>query len=129
MISYAAAGPHADDPKIDRSGFAQTGKCTKHMDRKKHRDHPHRTKDQEKFPRSDKVDHEKVVGNACKHLRTRQRHKQTVTLQGFQGSAACRQGSSRLDSRHNIRRAEQNETTDDDNCTVAPVDPTRQHEK
>lgn len=72
------------------------------------RKYPYCTKHEIEFGCDDDIRYEKTVGDARKHLRTRQRYEQGVAFE--RGHDLLAEGSGRADSSNDARRAEQDET-------------------
>lgn len=92
-------------------------------------DDPDRTKQQEQLCGHHEIDDEIAVGYARKHLWSRQRHKQAITLQTFHKSTTCRERSGRLNAGNDACGTKQDEAAQDHYRTITPVDPPAEHQQ
>ncbi len=83
MVLDARAIAHAGEPEVDDARFTKAGDHADTVDDHRNQQHPPRLKDQEQFDRDNRVDDKEGVGNARKHLRARERYKQSVSFQVF----------------------------------------------
>lgn len=78
MVLDSGAISHSVDPEIKDARFIKTGKHADAVNYERNHEHPPRPEDQKQLNPDHRIDYEKSVRHACKHLRTRQRYEQRI---------------------------------------------------
>lgn len=90
MVAHARTAPDFGEPEIEEAGFTDAQHHPGQVDDYRHHKHPDRPENQEQLCRNHRIGGEIAVCDACKHLRTRERHEQMITLDMAHSSTADR---------------------------------------
>lgn len=125
MVFDAGAAAHPRNPQIEKARFAQAQHYAGKVDDDRNAQRPKAFEDEEEFCGDDSIGNKIAIGDACEHLRTRQRHKYGFTLDGrcHVESAA----SSGADTAHNAGRSKQDEATQYNYPTMPPIETPGEH--